>query len=43
MSIRGVAVAIFSFRFHVCHLPVGYRLTVCYLTFEMKISSEVRF
>ena len=28
---RGVAVAIFSFRFPVFHFPVGYRLTVSYL------------
>ena len=29
---RGVAVAIFSLRFHVWYFPVGYRLTVSHLT-----------
>ena len=29
---RGVAVAIFSFRFHVLYFPVGYQLTISYLT-----------
>ena len=32
VAFRGVAVAIFSFRFPVFHFPVGYRLTVSYLT-----------
>ena len=30
--VRGVAVAIFSFRFHVLYFPVGYRFTISYLT-----------
>ena len=31
-SSMGVAVAIFSFRFHVLYFPVGYQLTVSNLT-----------